>query len=134
MKKNTGLIAVLFLFAFIFASCDTDLENKFIFQNYSAGKVLINFRGGLYSVIPGKSYTINKVPKGTYDYSTTYEIPAGTESASAEGAVAGTVEFKASTRILVVYSSTFNEGSYTLYATISSTDDLSNDSESLTNP
>jgi hypothetical protein len=135
LKKHIGLITVLFLFAFIFTSCETDLENKFTFQNYSAGKVLINFRGSLHSVNAGAIYTINKVPKGTYDYSTTYEVPFGTTGSSAQGALDGTVEFKVSTRVLIVYSSTFNDSAYTIYATISSTDDLSGgDSEGPTFP
>jgi hypothetical protein len=116
------------LFVFIFASCDSDLENKFTFKNFSAGKVLVNFRGSLHSVDAGDTYTIEKVPKGTYTYVTTYQVPAGTESSSAIGDLDGKVIFKASTKILVVYSSTFNDGAYTIYATISSTDDLSSDS------
>lgn len=125
MKKYISIISVLFLFVFIFASCDSDLENKFTFKNFSAGKVLINFRGGLHAVDAGDTYTIEKVPKGTYSYVTTYQVPAGTESSSAIGDLDGTVVFKVSTRILVVYSSTINDGAYTIYATISSTDDLS---------
>jgi len=134
LKKHIGLITVLFLFAFIFTSCETDLENKFTFQNYSAGKVLINFRGSLHSVNAGAIYTINKVPKGTYSYSTTYEVPVGTVATSAVGDLDGTVEFRVSTRILIVYSSTFNEGGYTIYATMSSTDNLSDDGGSITIP
>lgn len=128
MKKYISPIFVLFLFVFIFAGCDSDLENKFTFKNYSAGKVLINFRGSLHTVEAGASYTINEVPKGTYSYVTTYQVPPGTESSSAIGDVEGNVIFNASTRILVVYSSTFVDGAYTIYATISSTDDLSSGS------
>ena len=134
MKKYISLLSVLFLFVFIFASCDSDLENKFTFKNYSAGQVLINFRGSLHTVDAGATYTIQEVPKGTYSYVTTYQVPAGTESSSAIGAVEGTVIFKASTRVLVVYSSTFVEGAYTIYATISSTDDLSSDDDNSTGP
>jgi hypothetical protein len=134
LKKHIGFIAVLFLFAFIFTSCETNLENKFTFQNYSAGKVLINFRGSLHAVNAGALYTINKVPKGTYSYSTTYEVPFGTSTTSAQGTLDGTVEFKVSTRILIVYSSTFYDSAYTIYATMSSTDDLADDGTGLTIP
>ena len=134
MKKQVIIISILFLFALVLTSCDPDLENKFTFKNYSAGKVLINFRGSLYEVNQGVSFTINDVPKGTYSYTTTYEVPVGTETTSSEGNVEGSVIFKASTRILVVFSSTFNDGAYTIYATISSSDDQADDSESVTEP
>lgn len=87
------------------------------------GKVLINFRSNLYSVDPGNTFSITDVPKGTYTYATTYELPAGATGSSEVGDVSGNVVFAASTNILVVYSSTFNDGAYTIYATISNSDD-----------
>ena len=123
MKKQITITAVLFLFILVLAGCNNDLENKFTFQNHSLGKVLVNFRGQLYSVDAGATFTIADIPQGTYTYSTTYQLPQGTTSSTTEGDVSGSVVFVASTRILVVYSSTFYEGAYVLYATISNSDD-----------
>ncbi len=123
MKKNIIITTALFLFAIILTSCNSDLKNKFTFKNYSAGTVQINFRGNLYPVNAGTTFSITDIPKGTYTYATTYQIPPGTLSSSAEGDVSGSVIFAASTNILVVYSSTFNDGAYTIYATISNSDD-----------
>ena len=123
MKKQIILTAVLLLFALVFTSCTSDLNNKFTFKNYSAGKVFINFRSDLYSVDPGATFSVTDIPKGTYTYATTYQLPAGATASSAVGDVAGSVVFAASTRILVVYSSTLNDGAYTIYATISNSDD-----------
>jgi hypothetical protein len=123
LKKQIILTAVLLLFALAFTSCTSDLNNKFTFKNYSAGKVLINFRSDLYSVDPGATFSVTDIPKGTYTYATTYTLPAGATASSAVGDVSGSVVFAASTRILVVYSSTLNDGAYTIYATISNSDD-----------
>ena len=123
MKKNIIITTALFLFALVFASCDSNIHNKFTFKNYSAGTVQINFRGNLYPVNAGATFSITDIPKGTYTYSTTYQIPPGTLTSSAEGDVSGSVIFAASTTILVVYSSTFTDGTYVIYATISNSDD-----------
>jgi len=122
LKKQIVLGAVLFLFALTLTSCTSDLKNRFKFENHSLGKVFINFRGDLYSVDAGATFSITDIPKGTYTYSTTYQLPAGTTTSAAEGDVTGNVVFETSTRVLIIYSSTFNEGAYTIYATISSSD------------
>ncbi len=129
MKKQIVITAAFFLFALILTSCSNDLKNEFKFKNYSAGKVLINFRGDLYSVDPGATFSITDIPKGTYNYSITYEVPVGTVTSSAQGDVEGSVVFVASTRILIVYSSTFIDGAYTIYATMSNSDDQTVDTD-----
>ena len=123
MKKQIILTAVLFLFALVFTSCTNDLHNEFKFNNYSFGKVFINFRGALYPVNAGATFSITDIPKGTYTYATTYELPLGATASTTVGDVSGSVVFAASTNILVVYSSTYNDSTYTLYATISNSDD-----------
>ena len=52
-------------------------------------------------------------------------MPANSQSSFAEGAVSGEVTIKAGTKILIVYSSTYVDGTYTIFATISSSDDQS---------
>lgn len=123
MKKQLVILVILFLFVLVFTSCNIDLHNKFTFNNYSQEKVSINFRGDIYPVKSGDTFSITDIPKGTYTYATTYELPLGATSSTTVGDVTGSVVFGATTNILIVYSSTFNDTAYTLYATISSSDD-----------
>ena len=59
------------------------------------------------------------------EYNTTYDLPAGVTSSEAEGDVAGELDIKAGTQILIIYASvTTVEGVYKLSATKTSSDDL----------
>jgi hypothetical protein len=91
------------------------------------GSVLVNFRGEAINVPAGQTVVLKAVPRGTFTYSSTFSIPAGASNAVTQGAVSGEVVFKAGTKVLIIYSSTLIDGTYTLYATISSTDDLTED-------
>jgi len=127
LKKNKILLPVLIVFALFLSSCESSLNNTFTFRNLSAGKLLINFRAGIVEVPVDKTVTIKDVPKGTFTFSTTYEVPPGTVSSTVLGDASGSVTFKQSTRVLVLYSSTFSDSAYTLYASLTSSDDLSTD-------
>lgn len=127
MKKDKILLPVLIVFALFLSRCEGDLNNNFTFRNLSAGKLLINFRAKVVEVPVGKTVSINDVPKGTFAFSTIYEVPAGTVSSTVQGDVSGNVVFKQSTKVLVLYTSTFSDSAYTLYASLTSNDDLSTD-------
>jgi hypothetical protein len=127
LKKDKILLPVLIVFALFLSSCEGDLNNNFTFRNLSAGKLLINFRAKVVEVPVGKTVSINDVPKGTFAFSTIYEVPAGTVSSTVQGDVSGNVVFKQSTKVLVLYTSTFSDSAYTLYASLTSNDDLSTD-------
>lgn len=122
--KNLYYLPLLLIMASVLG-CSGSSENSIQFKNLSAGDIYVNFRGSFITVAPGKTAEIKSVPKGTYAYSTTFEVPANTISSAAEGAVSGNVTLQPGTKILIVYSSTFVEGVYTIYATISSSDDVS---------
>ncbi|OGU67837.1 MAG: hypothetical protein A2W30_00090 [Ignavibacteria bacterium RBG_16_36_9] len=124
MKKILKYITVLILFMSIFSGCSDTVDNKITFQNFASNKIFINFRATLIQVDPGKSAVITEIPKGTFSYETTYEIPVGTISSRTEGAVSGEIVMNAGVKVLIVYSSTFTEGVYTLSASFSSSEDL----------
>lgn len=112
-----------FIVSFLFISgCTGKVNNSVTIQNLSAGTVYFNFRGNVVTAASGSTATISEIPKGTYQYATTYGIPAGALSSSAQGAVTGTVIINAGTRIMIVYSSTLTNGAYVLFATITSSD------------
>ena len=125
MNKRLLIIFSAFVLILISIGCSGSLGNSLKFKNFAAGDVYINFRGGLITVASGKTVELKELPKGLYTYSTTYEVPANSQSSSAEGAVSGEVTIKAGTKILIVYSSTYVDGKYTIFATISSSDDQS---------
>ncbi len=124
MKKNKILLPILIVFALFLSSCEGSLNNTFTFRNLSDGKLLISFRANVVEVPVGKTVSVKDVPKGTYAFSTIYEVPAGTVSSTVQGDASGSVPFKLSTRVLVLYTSTFSDSAYTLYAALTTSDDL----------
>jgi hypothetical protein len=55
-------------------------------------------------------------------------LPAGAVTSTVEGDASGSVIFNQSTRVLVLYSSTLSEeGAYTLFATLTTSEDLTID-------
>ncbi|MEO8398520.1 MAG: hypothetical protein ABI550_01765 [Ignavibacteriaceae bacterium] len=124
MKKFLIIYSFIFLTLFVVNGCTSKLESKVLYKNLASGSLFINFRGEEIVVPPGKTVTVEAIQNGTYTYATTFEVPAGTVSSSASGAASGDIIIKAGTKVLVIYSSTFIDGAYTLFATISSSEDL----------
>jgi hypothetical protein len=112
-----------FIVSFLFISgCSGKVNNSVTIQNLSAGTVYFNFRGSAVTALSGSTASVSEIPKGTYLYSTTYSIPSGALTASAQGDVKGTLIITAGTRIMIIYSSTLINGAYLLTASISSSD------------
>jgi hypothetical protein len=72
--------------------------------------------------LTGATASVSEIPKGTYLYSTTYNVPAEALSSASQGDVKGTLTIAAGTRIMIIYSSTLISGAYILYASVSSSD------------
>ncbi len=125
MKKNIFVSLIFILSIFIFQSCNESFENSITFQNNAAEGIIVNFRASAISISSGQSKVITEIPKGTYDYQTTFTVPSNATGSTFTGAVSGSVSIKAGTRILIIYSSTLINGLYTLSATISNSDDSS---------
>lgn len=135
MKRKIKLSLIIILTAFISYSCSNSVDNSLTVRNMAAETVHLNFRGSLITAPSGTTQIRKEIPKGNFEYSTVYEIPAGVSSASTQGPVEGVFRIKAGTHILIVYSSTISEGggsgggqgtlTYLLSATVSSSDTVS---------
>ena len=124
MKKILTLLFLLTICMSFLSGCSDKIDNKITFKNFASNKVFVNFRASLISVEAGESLDITEIPKGKYTYETTFEVPTGTTSSKTDGDVSGEVNLAAGTKILIVYSSTFVDGVYTISASVSSSDDL----------
>ena len=119
MKNWLLRAAVVFLFAFGFISCSSSISNSISFNNQTQGTLYINFRGQIITVPAGQTSKVEKIQQGTYDYATTFSVPASATSASSQGNLTGTFTLSADTKILLYYTSTLLNGAYTVYVTIS---------------
>ncbi len=126
MKKTFTFLFLISLILLSANGCKTTVDNRMSFNNLSSTDLIVNFRGQDIKVATGQRVDIKEIPKGTYNYATTFTIPAGATSSTTFGDVSGTVTIKAGTKILVIYTSTLLKGVFTLSATLSSSDDQSN--------
>jgi hypothetical protein len=121
--KQIFIYFSLILLSITLLSCSDGVDNSITFQNQASNDVFINFRGSKIDVPSGPSVVLKEIDKGEYQYETVYEIPAGATSSSIEGEASGTFVMDAGTKILVIYTSTFIEGTYTIYTSITTSDD-----------
>lgn len=115
-------IFVFLSIAVFLLGCSND--NEIEITNLAQGDIYFNFRAKEYVIAAdGGEITIDEVPNGTFDYATTYSVPAGATGCEVEGdAGAGFLDFeKRETRHLLIYSSTLIDGNYTLYVNKTST-------------
>lgn len=125
MKKQIVILLSILTVAVIgFTSCEPFLENKITARNLAAAEVKLNLRGQLYSIPSGETLILNDFKKGSFEYETIYSVPSGVTEFAAEGDVSGEIKLNAGTEVLIVYTSTLVEESYTLYGSLTSTDDI----------
>lgn len=125
MRVFISLVITVFLFG-----CSNDNEIKI--SNLAQGDVFFNFRAKKYVVVGnGGEITIDEIPNGSFEYATTFSVPAGASFGIEGDAGAGLLEFEAS-RHLLIYSSTFDDGNYTLY--VNKTSSKTQSSKSPTSP
>jgi len=108
--------------ALLFLGCSNSINNKITIKNMADGDIYFNFRGSIIDVAAGQTTVISNIPKGKYNYSTTYIIPAGTTSSTAQGDMSGTFTLNAGTNIGLLYASILSNGTYTISVTISNSD------------
>lgn len=124
MKHKLFLLSLVLL-SIGFLSCSEGPINRLTLQNMAAGDVFLNFRGEKVDVPAGSTVEFEEIQAGEYEYETIYSIPAGATSFDAEGEMSGTFKLRAGTKILVTYTSVLDaEGSYTIYASVVSSDNL----------
>jgi len=132
--KHIFISISLIILLLTLVSCSDDPINSITFQNNAAGDVMVNFRGEIIEVPSGQIIQLTDVDKGEFEYETIYSIPAGATSAAAEGEMSGTFELIAGAKILVVYTSVLAEGSYTIYASVTSSVDVNWEERNPINP
>ena len=125
MKKQIVIFLSLVILSVIsFTSCEPFIENKITARNLAAAEVRLNIRGQLYSIPAGETLILNDFKKGSFEYETIYSVPAGATQFSAEGDVSGELVLNAGTEVLIVYTSTLVDESYTVYGSMTSTEDI----------
>lgn len=128
MKKILTLLLLTAISLSFLSGCSETVDNRITFKNDALYKVYVNFRASLITVEPGASAYLINVPKGTYTYETTFEVPPDPDITATTGDnLSGEVNLTAGTKILIYYTSTLNESIYTLFATITTSDNISTD-------
>jgi len=110
-------------------NCSDGPINTIRIENWASNDVSVNFKGSLTDVPaglpPGESVDLTDIMKGEYEYETIFEVPSGATSFEASESCAGTLTLNAGTKILIIYLSTFVEGKYSISASITTSDNLS---------
>jgi len=125
--KQKVIYFILLLLSVGIISCADGPLNTLTFTNLAAGDVIVNFKGSETEVASGATVELTDILQGEYEYETIYELPAGTTSSSASENLAGTFVLNAGTEILVIYTSVFQDGNYSISASITSSDNLLED-------
>jgi hypothetical protein len=123
--KQKFLYLLFAITSISFLSCSDGPINKITFQNLADGDVYVNFKGSQIEVLSQSTVELEDIDKGEYEYETIFTLPYGTTDFSSEGEMSGSFILKAGTKIYVTYTSVSNEGTYTIYASVTSSDDLS---------
>jgi len=123
--KQKFLYLLFAITSISFLSCSDGPINKITFQNLADGDVYVNFKGSQIEVLSQSTVDLEDIDKGEYEYETIFTLPYGTTEFSSEGEMSGSFILKAGTKIIVTYTSVSNEGTYTIYASVTSSDDLS---------
>jgi len=123
MKRK--IIYLLFVILSVsLLSCSDGPINKITFQNLAAGDVLVNFKGSQIEVPSQSTAVLQDIDKGEYEYETIFSVPFGATDFGSEGDISGTFILRAGTKIIVTYTSVLKEGTYTIYATVTNSNDL----------
>jgi hypothetical protein len=105
-------------------------ENKITIENEAAGGAYFAFRGARTYVAPGDETTLSDIPNGTFEYSTTIELPSGIHKFSSNGTENGTLIFQQSkTKVLILYGAVLSYdssdvGTYEFSCNVSSSNNL----------
>ena len=117
------LISLVIVLSIGFFSCSDTVDNSITFQNLASNDVYVNFRGSRVEVPNGSTVTLKEIDRGEFQYETIYEIPAGSTGSSVVGDGGGAIIMDAGIKVLVIYTSTFIEGEYTLYVSVTTSAD-----------
>jgi hypothetical protein len=124
MKQKTFYLLLVILSVSLL-SCSDEPINKITIQNLAGGDVYLSFRGSKIEVLSQSTVVLQEILKGEYEYETIFSIPFGATDFGSEGEMSGTFTLNAGTKILVIYTSVLQQGKYTIYASVTTSDDLS---------
>jgi hypothetical protein len=128
--KKLIVFSVLFVLPLLtFTSCESEVASQITIKNIADARVMVNFRANLYEISPDRTRVLKDIPQGTYQFNTTFELPAAAMIGSEGNELSGNLEIQPGTRITILYSSTFIEGEYTLYANITTSANQSPDDD-----
>ncbi len=126
MLKRLLFFNLLFAIPILFFGCSNSLDNSITLNNtLSNSNIIFNFRGTITQVPIGKTVVISNILGGTYNYATTYDYPSGATTVNASGATNGSLSISGGTKILFLYTDTYANNVYTLYVTMTSSDNQS---------
>ncbi len=126
MKQKVIYFSLIILSISLLSCADGPLNRVTITNNADLG-VQLNFRGTLTDVIPsGETVVLTDILQGEYEYETIFQVPANATYDASESC-AGTFLLNAGTKILVVYVSVFDGTNYSISASITTSDNLSED-------
>lgn len=129
----TSFFLVMLLFTLL--SCSDGPINTIRIENRASNDLSINFKGSLTDVPAGATVELTDIMRGEYEYETIFEIPGGATSFEASESCAGTLLLNAGTKILIIYTSVFDGSLYSISASITTSDNLSEDWwENIINP
>lgn len=125
MKKQLIILFTLVAISLIaFTNCEPFIQNKITFRNLAAADVKVNIRAHLYNVPSGETIILSDFKKGTFEYESIYSLPFGATEFTAVGDVSGEMVLNAGTEILLVYTSVLVDSQYTIYGSMTSSDDV----------
>ena len=128
MKQLSIFFTLLILSIGLF-NCSSDGPiNTINFTNSSLASVAVNFRGELYQIPVGESVQLTEILDGEYEYETAFTIPAGAGEFEAGEQLAGILDMKAGTTVLIYYVGAIDQdGKYFIDATVTSSNNLAED-------
>lgn len=129
MKKQLIILFTLAVVSIVsFTSCEPFIENKITIENQSDGTIWLNVKANRHEVLAGETIVLNDFDRGLYEYETVYFVPYTVSTSTAVGDYAGTMNIIGGTEIYILYTSVHTvstqQSTYTLYATMTSSDDI----------
>jgi len=125
MKQKSIYFTLLILSVGLLSCSSDDPINTITIENWASNDVSVNFKGSLTDVPAGTTVQLTDILQGEYEYETIYVIPSGATSFDASESCAGTLALNAGTKILIIYTSVFIDNNYSIAASITTSDNLS---------
>jgi hypothetical protein len=132
MKHKFIYLVLIIILSIGLFSCSDNPINTITVTNKAAFGVQLNFKGTLTAIPAGGTIQLTDILQGEYEYETIFEVPANSTYDASESC-AGTFTLNAGTKIQMVYVSVFDGTNYSITASITSSDNLS-DGGILPNP